>query len=67
MNLWLAWLGILIAAILLPVVGVLLYRALSHQTAPPRRTAAEKPRFVPAQTDETIVISREQADEMLNK
>ena len=65
MQSWLAWLGTGIAAVLLPIVAVLLYRVLRGK--PQRPPAGPVKGYVATTPDETMVISRQQADEMLNK
>ena len=66
-----ASLAIAIAALLLALVALLLYRVLKKartqaQAQAPAPTSPTR-RFVATTPDETILISREQADEMLNK
>ena len=65
MQVWLIWLGMAMAAILLPIVAVLLYRVLRGRPGRPQAKATAH--FVATTPDETMVISRQQADEMLNK
>lgn len=63
---WVAWISVFLGTVLLAVLGVLLYRLM----AAGEKRRVEEPanrRYVPTTTDETMVISREQADEMLNK
>ena len=62
---WLPWLGLSIAAILLPIVAVLLYRML--RDGPSQNPRKSTPQFIATTSDETMVISRRDADDMLNK
>ena len=65
MNTWVAWFAISVSAVLLAGVGVLLFRIMIHSRTHRRRITPAKRHFVPTTPDETMVISRQQADEML--
>lgn len=67
MSPWLAWSAICAGVVLLLVVGVLLFLVLARERArrPPQAPTGRG--FVPTTPDETMIISRQQADEMLNK
>jgi len=67
MSTWLAWFAICVSAVLLAVVGVLLFRVLANSRTHRRMDTPAERHFVPTTPDETMVISRQQADEMLNK
>ena len=67
MSTWLAWLAIFAGVVLLLVVGVLLFLVLAKErTRRPQQNPTGRG-FVPTTPDETMVISRQQADEILNK
>ena len=70
MSTWVAWGTVAISIVLLAVLGVLLYRLISGERATMQANAqgkAPNAHYVPTTPDETMVISRQQADEMLNK
>ncbi len=67
MNTWLPWLAIALCAVLLAAVGVLLYRVLRQGLKPPPVKSRANTGFIQASPDETMVISRQQVDEMLDK
>ncbi len=70
MSTWVAWGTVAISIVLLAVLGVLLYRLISGERSTTQANAqgkAPSAHYVPTTPDETMVISRQQADEMLNK
>jgi len=67
MSTWQTWLAIFAGVVLLLLVGALLFLVLAKDR--PRRwpQTPSGSGFVAKTPDETMVISRQQADEMLNK
>ena len=63
---WLAWISVCVSIVLLAVLGVLLYRLLTSNRMRKLETPA-KSVHVATTPDETMIISRSQMDEMLNK
>lgn len=67
MSTWLAWFAIALSALLLALVGVLLLRMLAESRTQRRIETPAERHFAPTTPDETMIISRQQADEMLNR
>ena len=67
MSTWVAWFALCAAAVLLLAVGVLLFRMIADSRTQQRVDTPTKRHVVPTTPDETMVISREQADDMLKK
>lgn len=63
---WVAWISVCISIVLLAVLGVLLYRMLASGLTRKKEPQAQR-HYVPTTPDETMIISRSQADDMLNK
>lgn len=60
-----AWAAIVVAVLLLVLVALLLFRVLRQGQPAAKPTSSTA--YVPTTPDETMIISREQADEILNK